>query len=81
MVTLAIFFLDVDPSVNQRFQQPIPTFTRPWDYFMVHDVNNRLSIPRRLFDIVVIGLSRILWKWWGVTRRLMPVFIIQWLFT
>ena len=39
MVTLTIF-LDETEVVPKRVQQPIRDFTRPWDDFMVHGVNN-----------------------------------------
>ena len=40
MAYLTFFFLGVNRSGLGEIQQPIKNFTRPWDDFMVHGINN-----------------------------------------
>ena len=45
MVTLTFLSLVWTEVVRGQVQQPITCFTRPWDNFMVHGVNNPLVFP------------------------------------
>ena len=45
MVTLTFLSLVWTEVVQGQVQQPITCFTRPWDNFMVHGVNNPLVFP------------------------------------